>query len=83
MDGIIRKIRLCYKSLEAEYPLEMSAAPRSRIHICKKATRRLKSIRDSCTQDVRIMLLRNCGLCHTLVQWRCHCFHHVNSTFLC
>jgi len=41
--GIIRKSRLCCKCLEAGCPWEMSAAPRSRIHICKEATRRLNS----------------------------------------
>jgi len=33
--------------------MEMSAAPRSRIHIWKEATRRLKSTRKSFTQDAR------------------------------
>ena len=50
---IMRKSRLCCKRLEAGCPWEISAAPRSRIHICKEAMRSLVSTQKSFTHDAR------------------------------
>jgi hypothetical protein len=50
---IIRETRPCCKSLEAGCPWEMSAARKSRIHICKEATRRLKHSQKSFTEEAR------------------------------
>lgn len=59
---IRRKTKLCYQSLEAVCTWEMSATPRSRVHICEEPLKRLKSTQKSVSHRMKkVVLLRNYG----------------------